>query len=231
MRTKKLSVIIPAYNESARITRVLAVLDDIPYIREIIIVNDGSSDNTAEVVTETQRRNPKIILINNEKNIGKGQSVFLALQQATAPYILMLDADLHGLEARHIHHLCQPVLKGSLDMTVGQFKHGNWASDFSHWITPWLSGQRCLRKDLFTQINFEASAGYGIETVLTVVSHQDQWRSRYVPLYGVSHPPSEVHRGSLNGLFNRLKMYMQIIRAWYLISLQPHKRRHRQHLH
>ncbi len=230
MSTNPISVIIPAFNESTRIATVLSLLREIPYIREILVVNDGSSDRTADVVTACQTEDPRIHLISNAENLGKGQSVLLALQQATAPYILMLDADLHGLEARHIDYLCQPVIRGNLDMTVGQFKQGHWASDFSHWITPWLSGQRCIRRDLFMRLNFEASAGYGIETVLSVASRQEKWRSRYIPLFGVSHPPSEIHRGSVRGIFNRIKMYLQILRAWYIATMALHAHRSRQRL-
>lgn len=228
MNTKQISVILPAYNESTRISRVLTLLLKIPYIQEILVVNDGSTDQTETVVMEYQSTDPRITLISNSKNLGKGQSVYLALQRATSPYILMLDADLRGLDVKHIDLLCDPVISGKLDMTVGQFKHGNWASDFSHWITPWLSGQRCIRRDLFARLDYQASAGYGIETVMTITAHQQKWRTRYIPLFGVSHPPSEVHRGSWKGICNRMKMYFQIIRAWYMMSLQPKQRRTRQ---
>ncbi len=231
MSTKQISVILPAYNESARIARVLELLREISFIQEILVVNDGSTDHTEAVVKEHQAIDARISIISNPKNLGKGQSVYLALQHTSSPFILMLDADLKGLEGKHIHYLCDPVMNGNLDMTVGQFRHGTWASDFSHWVTPWLSGQRCIRRELFNKLNFEASAGYGIETVMTITAHQQKWRTRYIPLIGVSHPPSEVHRGSFVGIINRIKMYLQIIRAWYMMSLPPHQPQTKQRQH
>lgn len=210
------SVVIPAYNEADRIHHVLQSLSGIDYIDEITVVDDGSIDDTTMVVNEYRNRDPRIVLITNPSNMGKGQTVFSGVQNSRNPVILMLDADLQNLTSEQIDHLCQPVLNGQQDMTIGVFKKGYWASDLSHWITPWLSGQRCLRAEMFKEINPEAASGYGLETALTIASHQYQWRVKRINLVGVSHPPSEIHRGSFKGFFNRMKMYFQIIRSWYI---------------
>ncbi len=210
------SVVIPAYNEADRIHHVFQSLSGIDYIDEIIVVDDGSVDDTTLVVNEYRNKDPRITLITNSTNLGKGQTVYLGVQSSRNPVILMLDADLQNLTSEQIDQLCQPVLNGQQDMTIGVFKKGQWASDFSHWITPWLSGQRCLRGDLFKTLNPEAASGYGLETAMTIASHQFQWRVKRISLIGVSHPPSEIHRGSLKGFLNRMKMYFQIVRSWYL---------------
>jgi len=214
----KVSVIIPAYNESDRILRVLQVLTQVAYLDDIIVIDDGSKDDTVSIVENYKLVDPRIVLISNPKNLGKGQAVFTGVHFAKQTTILMLDADLSNLTPSHIDSLCNPVTSGTYEMTIGVFNKGHWTSDFSHWITPWLSGQRCLRSELFTLLSGEAAAGYGLETALTIAAQQYQWRVKKIGLRGVSHPPSEIHRGSLKGVYNRMKMYAQIFRAWYIAT-------------
>jgi glycosyltransferase involved in cell wall biosynthesis len=214
----RVSVVIPAFNEADRIHHVLQSLSGIDYIDDIIVVDDGSTDGTTQLVNEYRNRDPRIVLITNPSNLGKGQSVFSGVQTARNSIILMLDADLQHLTPGQVDQLCQPVMEGIKDMTIGVFTQGHWASDFSHWITPWLSGQRCLKSDLFKNLNPEAAGGYGLETALTIASHQYQWRVKRIALIGVSHPPSEIHRGSFIGFLNRMKMYFQIVRSWYIAT-------------
>lgn len=215
---KPVSVIIPAYNEAKRIQAVLSVLQPVTYIEKIIVVDDGSTDTTGDVVIACQQHDPRIQLIRNDRNRGKGQSVFNAWEYCSTSHILMLDADLSGLTTEHIHQLCAPVLENKADMTLGLFKGGHFATDFSHWAAPWLTGQRCLRSEVLGNISMEAASGYGIETALTVLARQLHYRVRRVYMIGVSHPPGEIHRGGLPGLINRVKMYLQIFRGWVIAS-------------
>ncbi len=92
------SIIIPAYNESARIVsalgRVLACVDACGWDAEVLVINDGSTDDTAELVAEFMRLNPRLHLINNAGNRGKGFSVRNGLLQAAGAVVLFTDADL-----------------------------------------------------------------------------------------------------------------------------------------
>src|SRR5579864_3742527 len=92
------SVIIPAYNESERLSVSLPkVLDyvDRNYLQaEIIVVNDGSSDNTAEVVRRLARLHPEVRLLENPGNRGKGYSVRSGMLHAHGDVLLFTDADL-----------------------------------------------------------------------------------------------------------------------------------------
>lgn len=215
---KPVSVIIPAYNEAARILNVLSVLEQIDFIEKIVVVDDGSTDATSAMVIKQQKLDARIQLIQNDRNRGKGQSVFNAWEYCNTSFILMLDADLQGLNANHIYQLCNPVLNGQADMTLGLFRGGQLATDFSHWAAPWLTGQRCMRSEILGNLPLEASRGYGIETALTVLARQLHYRVQRVYLIGMSHPPGEIHRGGIPGLINRIKMYLHILRAWVIAS-------------
>lgn len=93
----KLSVVIPAYNEAKRIEPTLRqskkYLDAQDYSYEVIVVNDGSTDNTAQVVEEITRDWPNFKLIDNRKNKGKGGVVKQGMLEAKGKWRLFMDAD------------------------------------------------------------------------------------------------------------------------------------------
>jgi len=213
-----LAAIIPAYNEAGRICNVLEVLRGVGVIKEIIVVDDGSSDLTVEEAIGMKVNDPRIKVISHSMNQGKGQAIFTGWKSTTEKHLLFLDADLLALKPEHIMDLILPVVRGQADMTMGLFRKGYFRTDLAHWATPWLTGQRCLRADLLQDISFDAAQGYGIETALTVAAKQYQWRVVRVALTGVYHTPSENHRGLWRGIRTRARMYAQIIRAWYQAS-------------
>ena len=93
-----LSIVIPAYNESARIEsaleRVLACVAERHWNAEVLVVDDGSSDSTPDIVRRWMTAHPNLHLINNEGNRGKGYSVRNGLLQATGQVVMFTDADL-----------------------------------------------------------------------------------------------------------------------------------------
>ncbi len=208
------TAIVPAYNEAGRIGRVLEVLRQVDILEEIIVVDDGSTDATPAEVTQSALADPRVRLLRHPSNCGKGEAVKTGWNAAKSTFVLLLDADLIGLTPRHLDNLMQPVVDGVLDMTVGVFQGGHFNTDLAHRLTPWLSGQRCVRRELLNQISWKAASGYGIETALTVAAHQNDWRTGRVILHGVWHPDGEHHRGLWGGLRNRLRMYVHIVRAW-----------------
>src|SRR3954468_24146010 len=92
------SIVIPAYNESARIGKTLdAVLKCVHsrgWAAEVIVVNDGSTDRTAEIVREFARRDPIVHLLENPSNRGKGFSVRNGILAGRGEIVMFTDADL-----------------------------------------------------------------------------------------------------------------------------------------
>lgn len=92
-----LSVVIPAYNEERRlsdtVTSVLSYLRKQSYTWEILIVNDGSTDRTVQVVKQFQKQEPKIMLLEYGSNRGKGYAVRYGMNRARGAYRLFMDAD------------------------------------------------------------------------------------------------------------------------------------------
>ncbi len=215
-----IAAIIPTYNEALNVAGVLDVLHNTSILDEIILVDDGSTDNSVEILHQAASVDKRIQLIQHEKNRGKGQAIFTGWAATSAPVILLLDADLKNLMPNHILDLLAPVLDHRADMTLGLFREGHFSTDFSHWLTPFLTGQRSLRAELLKYVSREAAAGYGFEVALTMAAGQHNYRTRVVALKGAWHPSSEfrTERGFLGGVRWKLRMYGQIIRAWYIAT-------------
>jgi glycosyltransferase involved in cell wall biosynthesis len=114
-----ISIIVPVFNEAgtvaAVVDRLLSI--DLPAPREIIVVNDGSSDRTREVLDALPRL-PQVAIVHVEQNRGKGHAVRLGLSRARGTVIAIQDADLE-LDPAQIATLATPVLDGRADVVYG----------------------------------------------------------------------------------------------------------------
>jgi glycosyltransferase involved in cell wall biosynthesis len=191
------------------------------FVSEIIVVDDGSQDATVEKVRNVMRREARIRLIQDPHNLGKGQAILNGREATFSPILLLLDADLVELTPDHLWSMVEPVVQHKADMTRGLFRNGHITTDLAHWATPFLSGQRCLRSEILDGIDLRASSGYGFETALTVAARRSGYRTLNVYLYGVWHPSSEDHRGWLHGAWTRVRMYAQIVRALFWVTISP----------
>ena len=217
-RKPHIAAILPTFNEELNVSGVLGVLHASSILDEIILVDDGSSDNTVNILYQAAATDDRIQVIRHDKNRGKGQAIFSGWAATSAPIILLLDADLKNLAPEHINALLAPVIDHRADMTIGLFRGGHFGTDLSHWLTPFLTGQRGLRAEILKNISRQAACGYGFEVALTVAAGQHNFRTRVVTLKGVWHPSSEFRseRGFWGGVFWKLRMYGQIVRAWYI---------------
>lgn len=202
------SAIIPAYNEEKNVGDVLAVLKNVWEIDEIIVVNDGSKDNTARTVDQFG-----VKLINLPRNMGKGAALKAGLDRCCSDYVLFLDADLVGLTEDHIRKLMAPVLSNNADMTIGVFRSGRIRTDWAQKICPYLSGQRAVRKAVLDNMKNMDTAGYGIEIALTKYIEKEKIKALEVELDELTHIMKEEKLGVVRGLGHRIKMYWQIYRG------------------
>jgi len=199
------TAIIPAYNEEKYIANVLKVLTEVEEITQIIVVSDGSTDSTVQVALSWD-----VQVIALHKNIGKGGALTIGVKYALAENVLLLDADLIGLTKQHILDLIKPVLKGQAEMTIGVFENGRLATDMAQLISPYLSGQRCLKKKWLEQIDDLALAGFGVEIILNHFAEQNKLPTVNVQLPNMTHVMKEEKLGLVRGFAYRLKMYWEI---------------------
>jgi glycosyltransferase involved in cell wall biosynthesis len=110
---------VPAYNEEKTIASVLdALLKEIPDVHEILVVDDGSKDRTAEIAEEFSKRCPQVCLIRQPRNMGKTAALRTGFAASSGEVVVVQDADLE-YDPVDIQHLIEPIEKGIADVCYG----------------------------------------------------------------------------------------------------------------
>ncbi|KKP52855.1 MAG: Glycosyl transferase [Candidatus Roizmanbacteria bacterium GW2011_GWA2_33_33] len=175
MKKCLISVIVPAYNEEKKIGGVLKSLINSSLVDEIIIINDGSSDNTLSIV----RKFKKIKLINLKKNHGKSYAIVKGIEKSIGDIVVFIDADLTGLNDSHLAKLTNPLILGKKEVVIG------YPNDIKtdKLFLP-LSGERAYwKKNLTPYLREMSKKGYGLELYLNYIFRNK--KMQLFPLNGV----------------------------------------------
>lgn len=113
-----LSVIIPVYNEENTIEEILQRVEAVNLADEIIVVDDGSTDGTRDLLQRLEQENPDIKIFLHEKNQGKGAAVRTGIEKATSEYVIIQDADLE-YDPRDYEEILKPMEEGIADVVYG----------------------------------------------------------------------------------------------------------------
>jgi glycosyltransferase involved in cell wall biosynthesis len=134
-----ISIVVPVYNEARTVAEVIQrlIAIDLPAPREILVVNDGSTDGTREVLDQLTER-PELRIIHAEKNGGKGSAIRIGFAKATGTIVAIQDADLE-LDPAQLAELTQPILDGRSRVVYGsRFLAGRpdapWLSIFANQV-------------------------------------------------------------------------------------------------
>ena len=170
---QKVSVIIPAFNEENTVARVVEVIKQASCVDEIIVVDDGSSDNTAQ-----EAREAGATVISHDVNKGKGEALYTGYKNAECDIIAFIDADIHNLTSKKVSAMIKPILDGKTDITKTKFSRASGrvteltAKPLLGFFFPEinyeqpLSGQFAARKEALKKINFEKDYGVDVGIVI-----------------------------------------------------------------
>jgi dolichyl-phosphate beta-glucosyltransferase len=141
MRTPDLSIVVPAFNEAQRIVPTLAALASAAAARtpafEILVVDDGSTDDTAAIVRRLAEAGPALRLVETRPNRGKGHAVRVGMLAARGAVRVMADAD-GSTPAEQLDALLAPIADGRAAVAVGsRYVGGRAASDQPWWRRLW----------------------------------------------------------------------------------------------
>jgi glycosyltransferase involved in cell wall biosynthesis len=208
-RIPEVAIIIPAYNEAGRIGNVLRAVVGSKLANEILVVCDGCTDDTAQVA----RRFDGVRVVELRVNRGKGGAMAAGVSSTKATVLAFVDADLQGLRPEHVDGIIRPILERRCDMCVGVFRGGKYWSDTAQKISPYLSGQRAIRRELFEAVPYASELRLGIEVAINQAARRKRARIIRVVLRGVSNCHKEQKMGIVKGTAARAKMYVEIGQA------------------
>ena len=180
------TAIICAYNEENTITNILKDVCELHLFNEVIVINDGSEDNTSKYIKELKKTidMKDVHLLTNR---GKGFAMAKGAEMASNEYLVFIDADLSNFMLTHAHKLLNPVLTGEADMVLGQPTKTLIHPEINPFRN--LSGQRALKKgDILPIIEKMKTTGYGVETLINMQYRAANKVVRYVFLKNLVHP-------------------------------------------
>jgi glycosyltransferase involved in cell wall biosynthesis len=180
-----LSIVVPVYNEENTVRAVIERLQaiDLPVAREILVVNDGSTDGTRSVLDALPAAGESLRIVHAPVNGGKGRAIRIGFEHARGTIVAIQDADLE-LDPAELAHLVQPILAGESQAVYGsRFLHGSQgapalsvaANKFLTGLTNVLYGSRLtdmetcyklMRADIARELQLEANR-FEIEPEIT----------------------------------------------------------------
>jgi glycosyltransferase involved in cell wall biosynthesis len=213
MDSLSIAAIVPAYNEEKTIKEVVRVLRASRRFKEVIVVSDGSTDNTDAFALEEGAR-----VIHVSPNQGKGEAMLKGVASTDCPFIAFFDADLIGLQVQHVEDLLEAYPKDQRMMRVGFIDRGSVANYCSVFF-PWISGERVMPRELIESIEpaflhrfmVESSLNYGAR-ILGIT------RSRVV-LRGLGIRRKIEKVGVVSGVAQYAKMIKQILQSLITVRI------------
>jgi glycosyltransferase involved in cell wall biosynthesis len=202
----RVAAIIPARNEAPTVADSVRAAWGCAYVDEVIVVDDGSSDLTALRAEEAGAR----VLVLDGSCGSKARAMRAGVEESGAEFLLFVDADLIGLDPRHLDAVCEPVLEKRAELSLGAFDYGRfWNPLVLRW--PPLSGERIVPRWVFESIPEAKLDGYTIEVRINEVICEGRHRTVARTMDGVFHRTKRDKFGRIEGLRRTWHMYRALL--------------------
>lgn len=199
---KILSIIIPVYNEEntvAEIVRRVQKVDISGVEKEIVLVNDGSSDGTKEIIKKLEKAHANIVALENSVNMGKGAALRKGFKTAKGDFIIIQDSDLE-YNPEDFKRLIIPLLHGEVKVVYGSRMLGQskgfkiashyYGNKFLSFLTMLFYGQKitdmetCYKmfaRDVIKDLSFKSN-GFDIEPEITTKIMKKRYKIKEIPI-------------------------------------------------
>ena len=206
--SRRVTAIVPCYNEAQRVGAVLDTLVTCPFIDEIIVIDDGSSDGTATIVS----RYP-VKFLRNQVNRGKGYSLDRAIGEASGDILFFCDADIRGLSHAVVKNILSPVMAGEVDLSIGMRNRKIYFIQHILKFIPLLGGERALTRTLWHRLPEFYKHKFRIEIALNFYAKYYGKGFTFQVYRGITQTIKERKYGWWKGLRLRFAMFADVILA------------------
>jgi glycosyltransferase involved in cell wall biosynthesis len=201
------SVVIVAFNEARTVGYCVTAALQCPSAHEVIVVDDGSTDKTAEVAASAGAT--KVVRL--EQNSGKAAAMAAGVRVASHDIILFLDADVTGLTPQMLSRIVQPVVDERFEMYVGvRARETIWLNKLLH-FAPIIGGERAVTRRLWDAVPSRYREGFKIEIALNHTAKQFEHKMGFELIAGTVHRIKERKYGLITGLLRRTGMIVDIL--------------------
>ena len=192
----KASIIICTYNEEKTIKDVLTACCEFNPDCEIIVIDDGSTDNTENILKKVSEKY-SFRYERLRKNMGKSWAMAHGVEISVNEIILFFDADVSNIKKEHFNEILKPIADNTADMVLGQPSE----TLIDYRINPFkpLTGERALLKnDIVPVLNEIRDIRFGVETFINLYYQAQGKRIKYVLLNELKHPSTFEKTGSMH---------------------------------
>lgn len=220
-----ISIVIPVFNEGKSVGLVLDLISEIdwyPYRIETIAVDDGSTDETAEVI----RRYPYVKYLRHQKNMGKGAALKTGFARAKGRVVVVQDADME-YSPEILPELVKPILLGQADVVYGsRFTGKSKGMSLSHYmgnkllsltarllfevpITDIMTGSKAFSRAVMDSFQLDES-GFEVEIEMTSKTLQNGWRFNEIPIGYSYRTEGESKIGFKDGVKSLFRLFTSV---------------------
>jgi glycosyltransferase involved in cell wall biosynthesis len=201
-----IDIIVPARNEEETVADVVRACRGCRFVREVIVVDDGSEDDTA---ARAEQAGARVVRRAPGEGGSKAHAMHAGVAATDADALFFVDADCTGLTPTHLDDIARPFVEGRAVMSVGWFDYGPW-NPLVRRLAP-TTGERVIPRWVWESIPPALLDGYTIELVMNSVIAEARLQTTSRTMRGVGHRTKRDKLGKLRGARETWRMFWRLV--------------------